>query len=100
MKRREERIKVITDIDDCVKSSGGLKICGIALGGIDKQYNRGQFYPGNNLLSNFFYSSLVVYYFIIVKVYFNYLLNCLEVIYFVEIITITIITYFLMLIFN
>lgn len=40
------RVKVITDIDDCVKSSGGVKLFGIALGGIDKQYDRGQFYPG------------------------------------------------------
>jgi hypothetical protein len=42
----ERRIKVITDIDDCVKSSGGVKLFGIALGGIDRQYDRGQFYPG------------------------------------------------------
>jgi hypothetical protein len=41
-----ERLKVVTDIDDCVKSSGGVKLCGIPLGGVDKQYDRGQFYPG------------------------------------------------------
>jgi len=38
--------KVVTDIDDTVVSSGGLNIFGITLGGIDKQYKRGQFYPG------------------------------------------------------
>eukprot|EP00981_Chlorochromonas_danica_P010503 scaffold3243_cov173-Ochromonas_danica.AAC.36 len=38
--------KVITDIDDTVVSSGGLKLFGIALGGIDNLYKRGQFYPG------------------------------------------------------
>eukprot|EP01035_Chromulina_nebulosa_P022789 gene22789-29508_t len=38
--------KVVTDIDDTVVSSGGLNIFGIALGGIDRQYKRGQFYPG------------------------------------------------------
>jgi hypothetical protein len=41
-----ERLKVVTDIDDCVKSSGGVRLCGIPLGGVDKQYDRGQFYPG------------------------------------------------------
>lgn len=39
-------LKVVTDIDDTVVSSGGLNIFGIALGGIDKQYKRKQFYPG------------------------------------------------------
>jgi len=43
----EYRIKVITDIDDTVKSSGGIRLLGfITLGGIDNQYKRGQFYPG------------------------------------------------------
>jgi hypothetical protein len=39
-------IKVVTDIDDTVKSSGGKRFFGIALGGIDTHYQRGQFYPG------------------------------------------------------
>jgi hypothetical protein len=39
-------IKVVTDIDDTVVSSGGLNIFGITLGGVDKQYKRGSFYPG------------------------------------------------------
>ena len=32
---RQKSIKVITDIDDTVKSSGGVKIFGISLGGVD-----------------------------------------------------------------
>ena len=39
-------VRVITDIDDTVKSSGGKTLFGIPLGGIDKQYHRGEFYPG------------------------------------------------------
>ena len=39
-------IRVITDIDDTVKSSGGVKLLGIPLGGIDTHYKRGDFYPG------------------------------------------------------
>jgi len=39
-------IKVVTDIDDTVVSSGGLNIFGIHLGGVDNQYKRGTFYPG------------------------------------------------------
>ena len=39
-------LQVITDIDDTVKSSGGVKFGGIPLGGIDTQYRRGLFYPG------------------------------------------------------
>lgn len=38
--------RVITDIDDTVKSSGGKTLFGIPLGGIDKQFRRGEFYPG------------------------------------------------------
>jgi len=38
--------QVVSDIDDTLKSSGGVKIGGVALGGIDVQYARGQFYPG------------------------------------------------------
>eukprot|EP01035_Chromulina_nebulosa_P021514 gene21514-27858_t len=38
--------RVVTDIDDTVKSSGGVKLFGIALGGVDVQYDRGVFYPG------------------------------------------------------
>ena len=32
---RQKSIKVITDIDDTVKSSGGVKLFGISLGGVD-----------------------------------------------------------------
>ena len=38
--------KVVTDIDDTVKSSGGVRLLGIPLGGIDTQFKRGTFYPG------------------------------------------------------
>ena len=38
--------QVVSDIDDTLKSSGGVKIGGVALGGIDVQYDRGEFYPG------------------------------------------------------
>ena len=38
--------QVISDVDDTLKSSGGVKIGEIALGGIDVQYARGDFYPG------------------------------------------------------
>lgn len=38
--------RVVTDIDDTVKSSGGVKLFGVPLGGIDIQYKRGEFYPG------------------------------------------------------
>lgn len=38
--------QVICDVDDTLKSSGGVKIGDIALGGIDRQYQRGEFYPG------------------------------------------------------
>lgn len=38
--------QVISDVDDTLKSSGGVKIGDIALGGIDTQYQRGEFYPG------------------------------------------------------
>jgi hypothetical protein len=37
---------VISDVDDTLKSSGGLNVGGVALGGIDVQYPRGDFYPG------------------------------------------------------
>ena len=33
--KSEKGTRVVTDIDDTVKSSGGVKIFGIALGGID-----------------------------------------------------------------
>eukprot|EP01041_Mallomonas_annulata_P009197 gene9197-19068_t len=39
-------VRVITDIDDTVKSSGGVKLLGVPLGGIDTHYKRGEFYPG------------------------------------------------------
>jgi hypothetical protein len=38
--------QVISDVDDTIKSSGGVEIAGVALGGIDVQYARGDFYPG------------------------------------------------------
>jgi hypothetical protein len=38
--------QVISDVDDTIKSSGGLEVAGVALGGIDVQYARGDFYPG------------------------------------------------------
>jgi len=44
--RNQPLTQVISDVDDTLKSSGGLKIGEIALGGIDTQYERGQFYPG------------------------------------------------------
>lgn len=39
-------LQVLTDIDDTLKSSGGLKVGEIALGGLDTQYQRGVIYPG------------------------------------------------------
>ena len=38
--------QVISDVDDTLKSSGGVNVGGVALGGIDVQYERGDFYPG------------------------------------------------------
>ena len=38
--------QVISDVDDTLKSSGGVNIGGVALGGIDVQYARGDLYPG------------------------------------------------------
>jgi hypothetical protein len=38
--------QVISDVDDTLKSSGGVQVAGVALGGIDVQYDRGQVYPG------------------------------------------------------
>jgi hypothetical protein len=40
------RLQVVTDIDDTVKSSGGVEVAGIYLGGVDASYTRGTFYPG------------------------------------------------------
>jgi hypothetical protein len=42
----ERLLRVVTDIDDTVKSSGNKRLAGIPLGGIDAQYERGEFYPG------------------------------------------------------
>jgi len=42
----DPRLQVIVDIDDTVKSSGGVRLAGIPIGGIDTQYKRGSFYPG------------------------------------------------------
>ena len=38
--------QVVSDIDDTLKSSGGVAVAGVSLGGIDVQYDRGDFYPG------------------------------------------------------
>jgi len=38
--------QVISDVDDTLKSSGGVNVAGVALGGIDTQYERGVYYPG------------------------------------------------------
>ena len=38
--------QVLSDVDDTLKSSGGVNVAGVALGGIDVQYERGDFYPG------------------------------------------------------
>jgi hypothetical protein len=38
--------QVVSDVDDTLKSSGGVQVAGVALGGIDVQYDRGQVYPG------------------------------------------------------
>ena len=38
--------QVISDVDDTLKSSGGVNVAGVALGGIDVQYPRGELYPG------------------------------------------------------
>ena len=38
--------QVISDVDDTLKSSGGVNVAGVTLGGIDVQYERGDFYPG------------------------------------------------------
>jgi hypothetical protein len=38
--------QVVTDIDDTIKSSGGLALGGIPLGGVDTSYARDTFYPG------------------------------------------------------
>ena len=39
-------LMVITDIDDTIKSSGGVELAGIPLGGVDTSFERGSFYPG------------------------------------------------------
>jgi len=38
--------QVVSDIDDTLKSSGGVQVAGVTLGGVDVQYDRGDFYPG------------------------------------------------------
>ncbi|CAM9350502.1 unnamed protein product, partial [Phaeothamnion confervicola] len=38
--------RVVTDVDDTIKSSGNLRLFNLPLGGIDAQYSRGEFYPG------------------------------------------------------
>jgi hypothetical protein len=39
-------LRVVTDVDDTIKSSGNKRVAGIALGGTDAQFERGTFYPG------------------------------------------------------
>lgn len=38
--------QVVSDVDDTLKSSGGVALAGVNLGGIDVQYGRGEIYPG------------------------------------------------------
>lgn len=38
--------QVISDVDDTLKSSGGVNVAGVYLGGVDVQYKRGAYYPG------------------------------------------------------
>ncbi|CAB9508534.1 expressed unknown protein [Seminavis robusta] len=38
--------QVLSDVDDTLKSSGGVNVAGVNLGGIDIQYERGEIYPG------------------------------------------------------
>lgn len=38
--------QVISDVDDTLKSSGGVQVAGVYLGGVDTQYARGEYYPG------------------------------------------------------
>lgn len=38
--------QVVSDVDDTLKSSGGVNVAGVNLGGIDVQYERGDVYPG------------------------------------------------------
>ncbi|PHJ23820.1 hypothetical protein CSUI_002328 [Cystoisospora suis] len=39
-------LQVLVDIDDTIRSSGGVTFLSVSLGGIDTQYERGSFYPG------------------------------------------------------
>ncbi|KAJ1405431.1 hypothetical protein B484DRAFT_404457 [Ochromonadaceae sp. CCMP2298] len=39
-------LRVVTDIDDTVVSSGGHRLGSVTLGGLDNQFLRGAFYPG------------------------------------------------------
>jgi hypothetical protein len=34
------QLQVMSDVDDTIKSSGGLRLFGVALGGVDIQYPR------------------------------------------------------------
>jgi len=43
---RNRFTQVVSDVDDTLKSSGGVNVGGVSLGGIDVQYERGDFYPG------------------------------------------------------
>jgi len=38
--------QVVSDVDDTLKSSGGVNVAGVNLGGVDIQYERGDVYPG------------------------------------------------------
>jgi hypothetical protein len=44
--RRNTLTQVISDVDDTLKSSGGVQVAGVYLGGVDVQYPRGAYYPG------------------------------------------------------
>jgi len=44
--RQKYYTQIISDVDDTLKSSGGVNVGGITLGGIDVQYARGESYPG------------------------------------------------------
>lgn len=45
-RRRARFTQVVSDVDDTLKSSGGVNVGGVTLGGVDVQYERGDFYPG------------------------------------------------------
>lgn len=40
------QLQIVTDIDDTIKSSGGVTLAGIPLGGVDTSFQRNAVYPG------------------------------------------------------